>query len=27
LRVGYEKGDIVKVVRLGRFEDAKRDHC
>jgi len=27
LRVGYEKGDIVKVIRLGRYEDAKRDHC
>jgi len=24
LKVGYEKGDIVKVVRLGRYEDAKR---
>jgi len=24
LRVGYEKGDIVKVVRLGRYEDAKK---
>jgi len=24
LRVGYEKSDIVKVVRLGRYEDAKK---